>query len=62
MKRYHLPDFQELLFNFGIGRMRVESFVERYLEATKKDKEVLNIDEIITENQKRVRHQIISKG
>lgn len=53
LKRYHLPDFQELLFNFGIGRMRVESFVERYLEATKKDKEVLNIDEIITENQKK---------
>ena len=53
LKRYHLPDFQELLFNFGTGRMRVESFVERYLEATKKDKEVLNIDEIITENQKK---------
>ena len=53
LKRYHLPDFQELLFNFGIGRMRVESFVERYLEATKKHKEVLNIDEIITENQKK---------
>lgn len=53
LKRYHLPDFQELLFNFGIGRMKIESFVERFIESNKKEKNTLNIDEIITENQKK---------
>ena len=53
LKRYHLPDFEELLFNFGINRMRIESYVEKYLEATKKEVEVLDLNEIITENQKK---------
>jgi GTP pyrophosphokinase/guanosine-3',5'-bis(diphosphate) 3'-pyrophosphohydrolase len=43
----------ELLFNFGIGRMKIESYVEKYLENIKKDTEVINIDEMITENQKK---------
>lgn len=53
LKRYHLPNFTELLFNFGIGRMKMESYVEKYLENIKKDTEVINIDEMITENQKK---------
>ena len=53
LKKYHLPNFMELLFNFGIGRMKIESYVEKYLENIKKDIEVINIDEMITENQKK---------
>ena len=53
LKKYHLPNFMELLFNFGIGRMKIESYVEKYLENNKKDTEVINIDEMITENQKK---------
>ena len=53
LKKYHLPNFMELLFNFGIGRMKIESYVEKYLENIKKDTEVINIDEMITENQKK---------
>lgn len=53
LKRYHLPNFMELLFNFGIGRMKVESYVEKYIESIKKDNEVIDIDEMITENLKR---------
>lgn len=53
LKRYHLPDFEELLFNFGIGRMRVESYVERYLETVRKETEVIDLNEIIIENQKK---------
>ena len=53
LKKYHLPNFMELLFNFGIGRMKIESYVEKYLENIKEDTEVINIDEMITENQKK---------
>ena len=53
LKEYHFPNFMELLFNFGIGRMKIESYVEKYLENIKKDTEVINIDEMITENQKK---------
>ncbi len=53
LKKYHLPNFMELLFNFGIERMKIESYVEKYLENNKKDTEVINIDEMITENQKK---------
>ena len=53
LKKYHLPNFMQLLFNFGIGRMKIESYVEKYLENIKKDTEVINIDEMITENQKK---------
>lgn len=53
LKRYHLPNFTELLFNFGIGRMKMESYVEKYLEYIKKDTEVIDIDEMINENQKK---------
>lgn len=53
LKKYHLPNFMELLFNFGIGRMKIDSYVEKYLENNKKDTEVINIDEMITENQRK---------
>lgn len=62
LKRYHLPNFIELLFNFGISRMKVETYVEKYLESTKKNNEVLNIDEFISENQKKSKIQNNQQG
>lgn len=53
LHKHHLPDFPELLFNFGIGRMKIDTYVDRYLETIKKEPEVINLNEILTENQKK---------
>lgn len=53
LKKQRMPNFQEFLFNIGIGRLRVDTFVERYIEKERKEEPKLDINNMISENQKK---------
>jgi RelA/SpoT family (p)ppGpp synthetase len=61
IKKLHVPNFQELLFNFGIGRMKVDGYIDRLVESLK-DKVEININDLIVENQKKRKEQNSQQG
>ena len=61
IKKLHVPSFQELLFNFGIGRMKVDGYVDRLVDSLK-DKVEVNIHELIVENQRKRKEQNNQQG
>lgn len=63
LKKLHVPNISELLFNFGIGRMKVEGYVEKLVENIRGVEEVeVDIDELISENQKKSRKESSQQG
>lgn len=61
LRKLHVPNFLELLFNFGIGRMKVDGYVDRLVESLK-DKVEVDINELIVENQRKRKEQNNQQG
>lgn len=65
LRKMHIPSFSELLFNFGIARMKIEGYAERLVEDLRKKKnldETIDIDEYIQEQQSRKKHPNNQQG
>lgn len=59
LDKHKLPNFDELLFNFGIGRLRIDTFLEKF----KKDEEKeINIAEMLDANNKKSKKSKADKG
>lgn len=61
LRKLHVPNFSELLFNFGIGRMKVDGYIERLVDQLK-DKVEVDIHDLIIENQRKRKKQNNQQG
>ncbi len=63
LRKVHVPNFSELLFNFGINKMKVEGYMEKLVENRKGETGVeVDLDDIISGNQKKRKKDTSQQG
>ncbi len=63
LRKTHVPNFNELLFNFGINKMKVEGYMEKIVENRRGEVGLeVDIDDLIIENQKKRKKDTSQQG